>query len=372
MSAWFRRIPVRSLTDGHALLLWPAHAPAPFALSPSAHAIWNALEYPATVADVASAVAAEWDTTEDVVTADVASFIATLDARGLVTRSDEPPSTESILRSRYLGLLKRALANVLQPEHELRIRALLDRRVGGHTPTDRVRWLRDIRTEEAELFSMFSLYRRVGAVEALNMGFMPPSLVGLSGLDNIEHCAERVMTERVAGDFLEAGVAGGGAAVFLRAVQVAHGESDRRLWLADSFQGLPAAADAADVAMGLDLTEPSAPLLAASADTVRATFGRYGLLDRHVRFLEGWFSDTLPQAPIERLAILRIDADMHRSTLDVLEALYDRVSAGGFVIVDDYGPFPPCRQAVDEFRAARRIADPIAWVDADRIYWRKT
>ena len=88
-------------------------------------------------------------------------------------------------------------------------------------------------------------------------------------------------------------------------------------------------------------------------------FRRYGLLDQQVRFLKGWFRDTLPAAPIERLAILRLDGDLYESTIQALDGLYHKLSVGGFVIVDDYGNVPACRQAVDDFRAEHRIADPI-------------
>ena len=84
--------------------------------------------------------------------------------------------------------------------------------------------------------------------------------------------------------------------------------------------------------------------LMVGADQVRANFDRYGLLDDQVRFLEGWFADTLPMAPIEQLAILRLDGDLYESTMDALVPLYEKVSPGGFVIVDDYGAWEPCRR----------------------------
>jgi O-methyltransferase len=101
-------------------------------------------------------------------------------------------------------------------------------------------------------------------------------------------------------------------------------------------------------------------------------FRRYGLLDEQVLFLEGWFRDTLPAAPIERLAVLRLDGDLYESTIQALECLYDRLSVGGYVIVDDYGNVAGCRQAVHDFRAARGIADPIQPIDWAGVYWRRS
>ncbi len=170
-------------------------------------------------------------------------------------------------------------------------------------------------------------------------------------------------------DLVEAGVWRGGAGIFMRAVLKAHGSEDRRVWLADSFQGLPPPkpdqypADAGDL-------HHTVPELAVSLEEVKANFARYDLLDDRVRFLPGWFRDTLPQAPIDRLALIRTDADMHESTINALEALYPKLSPGGFVIVDDYGGIPGCRRAVDDFRTAAGIADELRWIWTG-VYWRR-
>src|ERR1044072_2882529 len=84
----------------------------------------------------------------------------------------------------------------------------------------------------------------------------------------------------------------------------------------------------------------------------------------------GWFSDTLPDAPIERLAVLRLDGDMYSSTWDALTALYAKVSPGGFVIVDDYHAVPGCKQAVDDFRPRHAIDAPLETIDWAGVFWR--
>jgi O-methyltransferase len=109
-----------------------------------------------------------------------------------------------------------------------------------------------------------------------------------------------------------------------------------------------------------------------SRKEVEAHFRHYGLLDDQVRFLPGWFDDTLKTFPGTALAMLRIDCDLYGSTITVLTELYDRVPRGGYVIVDDYGAIPACRLAVEEFRRARRISDPIVEIDYTGIYWIKT
>jgi O-methyltransferase len=103
---------------------------------------------------------------------------------------------------------------------------------------------------------------------------------------------------------------------------------------------------------------------------VKRTFESYGLLDDRVRFLPGWFKDTLHAAPIERLALLRLDGDIYESTMDALVALYEKLVPGGYLIVDDFF-VPTCKKAIEEFRAARGITEPIVTIDWAGAYWRK-
>jgi O-methyltransferase len=156
----------------------------------------------------------------------------------------------------------------------------------------------------------------------------------------------------------------------MRAVLKVHGVTDRRVWVADSFRGLPPPApERYPVDRGDHLHTIRA--LAVSLEAVRANFARYGMLDDQVVFLEGWFRDTLPAAPIAKLAILRLDGDMYESTMDALSALYDKVSEGGFVIVDEYGAYPRCRAAIDDFRAQRKIAEHMHDIDGSGVFWRR-
>ena len=142
------------------------------------------------------------------------------------------------------------------------------------------------------------------------------------------------------------------------------------MWVADSFQGLPAPSDDHPADAGHDWSDVSA--LKVSADDVRANFDRYGLLDDRVRFLKGWFRDTLPAAPIDEIALLRLDGDLYESTIDALDSLYPKVSVGGYVLVDDYGGWEPCRAAVDDYRAAHGLTDQIVEVDWTGVHWRRS
>jgi hypothetical protein len=192
---------------------------------------------------------------------------------------------------------------------------------------------------------------------------------GIARLNNIQFAVETVLKEGIAGDLLEAGVWRGGAVILMKAVLRAHGITDRIVWAADSFRGLPPPDPASyPHDAGLDLYQ--FPILAVPLERVRQNIMRYGLLDDRVRFLEGWFRDTLSQAPIQQLAVLRADGDLYESTFQILSALYPKMAAGGFVIIDDYVNIAACRQAVDDYRQAHRITAPIIPVDWSGVYWR--
>lgn len=207
--------------------------------------------------------------------------------------------------------------------------------------------------------------------EGLDWPAQAETMVGLRRLENVQQCIRQILREDVPGDLIECGVWRGGVTIFMKACLVAYGDTrNRTVWVADSFQGLPKPNPGAyPEDAGLDLWRWRQ--LAVSLDEVRANFAKYGLLDHEVRFLKGWFKDTLPSAPIEALALLRIDADLYDSTMDALRWLYPKVSPGGYVIIDDYGAIPACRKAVEDFRANQGIREKMHMVDWTAVYWRK-
>lgn len=194
------------------------------------------------------------------------------------------------------------------------------------------------------------------------------SMIGLRRMNNLQSCIEQVLVDRVPGDLIETGVWRGGATIFMRGVLKAYGVVDRRVWVADSFAGLPAADVEAHAPNAF--WAPYAGHFAVDLETVRGNFARYGLLDEQVQFLQGWFRDTLPTAPIAQLAVLRMDGDLYESTSDALTHLYPKLSPGGFVIIDDYN-HESCRQAVHDYRGVQGISEPILDVDGVGAYWRK-
>jgi len=198
------------------------------------------------------------------------------------------------------------------------------------------------------------------------------TMAGTARLDNVDELVTRALRVGVAGDLVETGVWRGGIVILMRALLEAHGDTERRVWACDSFEGLPAPdpdrypADATHV-----VEEDFREQTAVSLEQVKANIARYELLDERIRFLPGWFRDTLPQAPIEQIAVLRLDGDLYESTMDALTHLEPKVSPGGYIIIDDYNSWEPCRQAVTDYRQAKGISAEIHEIDWTGAWWQK-
>jgi hypothetical protein len=199
---------------------------------------------------------------------------------------------------------------------------------------------------------------------------MAHTMIGVKRLANLRRLAEKVIQEGIPGDLIETGVWRGGACILMRAVLHAYNATDRRVWVADSFEGVPAPDSGKYPAdTGSDYhtyRELSVPL-----ETVRGNIQKYGLLDDQIVFLKGWFKDTLPAAPIRSLALLRLDGDLYESTIVALNALYEKVSTGGYVIVDDYHVVPGCKAAIHDFLSSAGIAPKLCEIDGVGVYWEK-
>jgi O-methyltransferase len=198
------------------------------------------------------------------------------------------------------------------------------------------------------------------------------TMVGLARLANVRELTRAALADNIAGDLVETGVWRGGTAIYLRAILAAAGDTRRTVWACDSFEGLPEA-DAERYPIDVPLRLHEHPQLAVGLDAVRHNFARYGLLDEQVRFVPGWFRDTLPKlaTELDAIAVLRLDGDMYESTIDALTHLEPLVAPGGFVIVDDYNGIEACRQAVGDHRERNGITAPIHEVDWTAVWWRK-
>ena len=280
----------------------------------------------------------------------------------------------------YLDLLKRCLLDLIHVDdplatmvpagvaHRRRVVRAALRGASGLLRRAGLMLVEPLRTPYADLTGMDPAQVRALREEGADWPVRAHTMVGRKRLDHLQGCVETVLRDQVPGDLMETGVWRGGSVILMRAVLAAYGDPDRRVWVADSFRGLPPPDPKwpEDAGAGLHQLD----FLAIPRAVVERNFAAYGLLDERVRFLEGWFEDTLPTAPVERLAVLRLDGDMYGSTMSVLQAMYHRVSPGGFIIIDDYA-LPTCRSAITDFRAARGIETPIETIDWTGACWRK-
>jgi O-methyltransferase len=259
------------------------------------------------------------------------------------------------LRERYLDLLIGALTHTLYPDVDAIEPPAELFEAGGMFTREEYRERADPQAERSEGRD----WPRHGQ-----------TMVGLKRMRNIRDCVHAIVTDDVPGDLIETGVWRGGAAILMRGSLEAYGDEQRDVWLADSFQGLPEPDVERYPADGDQAFAQRLDVLAVSLDEVRDNFRRYDLLDDRVHFVEGWFRDTLPGLRDRTWALIRLDGDMYESTMNALVNLYDGLSPGGFLLVDDYA-LPSCRDAVEDFRRERGIDDPIERIDWTGVFWRK-
>lgn len=196
------------------------------------------------------------------------------------------------------------------------------------------------------------------------------SMAGNKRLQNIQTLAEDIFANNIPGDFIETGVWRGGSCIFMSAILRAYGITDRDVYVCDSFEGLPPPKEH-EYPVDRGDTHHTAPFLAVDLEQVQTNFEGYDLLTDQVKFVKGWFSDTLPGLEVEKLALLRLDGDMYESTIVALENLYPKLSIGGYVIVDDYG-LPNCRRAIADYREFHGIDTDLVAIDNSSVYFSKT
>jgi len=196
------------------------------------------------------------------------------------------------------------------------------------------------------------------------------TMIGTIALKSMWLMLEAVIHKNVQGDFLEAGVWRGGASIFAKAVLKSYNEDKiRKVWVCDSFRGLPPNRTLHDAPSWEKLQA-----LRVSKPVVMRNFHTFGLLDSNVKFVEGYFVDSLPaiRNEISKIAVLRMDGDMYESTMDILFNLYEKVSVGGYIIIDDY-EILACRKAITEFRQMHEITEEIfpIWKGNTKSFWIK-
>ena len=214
--------------------------------------------------------------------------------------------------------------------------------------------------------------QKVGKMQVEDGTYWPDrahTMIGEKRLTNIETCFKDVIKNNIEGDMIETGVWRGGACIFMAGLNKYY-KTGKKVYVADSFEGLPPPTpDKYPDDKGDNLYTYKS--LAVSIEEVKKNFSKYDLLDENVKFIKGFFKDSLKNTDIKKLSILRLDGDMYESTIQVLEHLYDKVDKGGYIIIDDYGCIPACAKAVEDFRKRRNINTELLVVDWTGRYWKK-
>jgi O-methyltransferase len=267
-------------------------------------------------------------------------------------RALRPRPGEEQMRRAYLELLKLCLCDLAGA------RTLSVSRTGDTRRRDSQVKSRELQEEELAL-----------RVRGADWPFSGLTMVGLPRLDDFQACVESVVADEVEGDVIEAGAWRGGASILARATLDSLGADDRTVWVADSFRGLPAP-DPGAFPEDHELDLSQVEFLAVPAEEVRRHFARFGC-EHGVELVEGFFDQTLPTLRGRRWSVIRLDGDTYEATWVGLESLYPGLSAGGYLIIDDYTLIPECRAAVDDFRREHGITEPIEEIDWNGVRWRR-
>jgi O-methyltransferase len=182
------------------------------------------------------------------------------------------------------------------------------------------------------------------------------------------HRGVRYVLERgIPGDLVECGCARGGSAA-LMGLTLQEAGKRRKLWLFDTFEGLPAPTH----------DDPDYPIADLWTGGCVGTLEEVGELfdsleiSEDVELRKGLFQETLRKSGLQQIALLHIDGDWYQSVKVCLEELYDKVAPGGLIQFDDYGFWKGARKAVDEFFLMRGIAPNLQRIDYAGRLFKKT
>lgn len=203
-------------------------------------------------------------------------------------------------------------------------------------------------------------------MEGIDWPFVGITMAGVMRLDNIREALRDIEKKGIPGDFVECGVWRGGASIFAKSFFDLYKIRNRKVWVVDSFMGLPPARTGNDENFWVELD-----YLKIAQETVEENFRAFGVLDSNVEFVKGYFVDSLPHIKVKQIAVLRMDGDMYESTMDQLFNLYDRVPIGGWVIIDDFKAVAACQKAIADFRNWHGLSEPIITIDRYAAYFIK-
>lgn len=196
------------------------------------------------------------------------------------------------------------------------------------------------------------------------------TLVCHERLYNLYDLCNEMEKKGIPGSFVECGVWKGGASAVMAHI-ADRWKSDRQIWLFDSFEGLPKPKEI-DGQEAKKIFEEN-KLIASVEDIEDLFFKKFNFDKNNIHIIKGWFNESLPKhkEKIGQISILRLDGDWYESTKTCLKNLFDNVVKSGYVIIDDYGCWPGCKKAVDEFLFERDIKADLIRIDRSGYYFKK-
>jgi hypothetical protein len=210
------------------------------------------------------------------------------------------------------------------------------------------------------------------------------SMLSLEGLQNIETCTKIILKNNIVGDFVECGVWRGGTGIIIKKLLQKYHNNDKKIYLLDSYEGMENLENSSTVTEKDKLDELCSyilndaekyfgrKLIETNYDEVKNNLIHFNCFDKNVILLKGWFNDQFPFDNVKTISLLRLDCDYYYPTKICLEKLYNKVSKGGFIILDEYYlEFMGEKNAVDEFRSKNNITSKIIPVNNNIAYWVK-
>ena len=235
------------------------------------------------------------------------------------------------------------------------------------TPVTPATWLRTRAIYLRKLLWAFDVRRPIESARMVR-AFRTVTKAKATGVDvfrlkTLWTLSRRIDEQQLEGDIVECGVWNGGTSALMA---LANRRADRHYWLFDSFAGFPKLTE--NDAPGVGLSEGD---WKGSLARVKQLFAQLGIPESRTHIAVGWFQETLPISPVKQIALLHVDADLYESVKLSLECFYDRVTPGGYIVLDDYGFWPGCRSAVDEFLQARGLQVTLHVSDETGRWFRK-
>ncbi|MEB3178124.1 MAG: TylF/MycF/NovP-related O-methyltransferase [Nostocaceae cyanobacterium] len=182
----------------------------------------------------------------------------------------------------------------------------------------------------------------------------PYTMTSVEALFALYTSVNYVIDRQIPGDIVECGVWRGGSALLAALILKARNISDRKLYLYDTFQGMPTPTEF-DVdkygRSGFEMMEQYGDDIGwcyALLEDVKTAFWSHNF-DFEINFVPGDVLETLKTTKPETISVLRLDTDWYESTAFEFQQLYPRLSTRGVLIIDDYGCWAGSRKATDDY-----------------------